>query len=133
MLLQLLAKSLGLPTTAHSSFPTNFLLHFAGNDCLFEFNFLSDLCYEVTDSGAFYTGRSWIDRGNIIRHSIFTNIVTTEKVYLGSASVQAIYLDDQVQCTARWSTRSLYTFNAVLCKHFATEIFSAKQIFTTTP
>ncbi|CAI8007342.1 hypothetical protein GBAR_LOCUS5158 [Geodia barretti] len=67
-----------------------------GNDCLFEFNSLSDLCYEVTDSGAFYTGRSWIDRGNVIRHSTFTNIATTEKVYLGSPSVQAIYLDDQM-------------------------------------
>ena len=67
-----------------------------GNDCLFEYNSLSDLCYEVTDSGAFYTGRSWIDRGNVVRHSTFRNIVTTEKVYLGYPSVQAIYLDDQV-------------------------------------
>ena len=57
---------------------------------------LSDLCYEVTDSGAFYSGRSWIDRGNIIQHSVFSRIVTTEKVYLGYPSVQAIYLDDQV-------------------------------------
>ena len=57
---------------------------------------LSDLCYEVTDSGAFYSGRSWIDRGNIVRHSVFSHIVTTEKVYLGYPSVQAIYLDDQV-------------------------------------
>ena len=50
----------------------------------------------MTDSGAFYTGRSWIDRGNVIKHSVFSHIVTTEKVYLGSPSVQAIYLDDQV-------------------------------------
>ena len=73
------------------------LFTFAGNDCLFEYNSLSDLCYEVTDSGAFYSGRSWIDRGNIIQHSVFKNIITTEKVYLGYPSVQAIYLDDQVR------------------------------------
>lgn len=67
-----------------------------GNDCIFEYNYLHDLCYEVTDSGAFYTGRSWISRGNIIRYSHFANIQTTEKTYLGSPSVQAIYLDDQM-------------------------------------
>ena len=69
---------------------------FPGNDCIFEYNNLHDLCYEVTDSGAFYTGRSWIHRGNVIRYSHFANIQTTEKTYLGSPSVQAIYLDDQV-------------------------------------
>ena len=68
----------------------------AGNNCLFEYNNLSGLCYEVTDSGGFYTGRSWIERGNIIRHSQFSEIRTTEKTSLGSPSVQAIYLDDQV-------------------------------------
>lgn len=68
----------------------------AGNNCLFEYNNLSGLCYEVTDSGGFYTGRSWIERGNIIRHSQFSDIRTTEKTSLGSPSVQAIYLDDQV-------------------------------------
>ena len=83
-------------TTVHPAMKIP-LLNSTGNDCLFEYNSLSDLCYEVTDSGAFYTGHSWIDRGNIIRHSTFTDIVTTEKVYLGSPSVQAIYLDDQVQ------------------------------------
>jgi len=67
-----------------------------GNNCIFEYNSLSGLCYEVTDSGGFYTGRSWIDRGNTIRHSQFSNIRTTEKTSLGSPSVQAIYLDDQV-------------------------------------
>ena len=73
-----------------------FTTHPAGNNCIFEYNYLHDLCYEVTDSGAFYTGRSWILRGNIIRYSHFANVQTTEKTYLGSPSVQAIYLDDQV-------------------------------------
>jgi len=67
-----------------------------GNDCLFEYNTISGLCYEATDTGAFYTGRNWIDRGNIIRHSTFENIRMTEKTVLGAMSVQAIYLDDQV-------------------------------------
>ena len=70
--------------------------HPAGNNCIFEYNYLHNLCYEVTDSGAFYTGRSWILRGNIIRFSHFADVQTTEKTYLGAPSVQAIYLDDQV-------------------------------------
>ena len=84
-------------TTLHDSQSTFPNTNFTGNDCIFEYNALSNLCYEVTDSGAFYSGRSWIDRGNVIRYSNFSNIQTTEKIYLGSPSVQAIYLDDQVR------------------------------------
>ena len=68
----------------------------SGNYCNFTGNFIHDLCYEVTDSGAFYSGRRWISGGNVIANNVFSNIKTTEKVYLGSPSVQAIYLDDQV-------------------------------------
>ena len=69
---------------------------FIGNDCLFENNTIDTLCYETSDSGAFYTGRNWIDRGNIIRGNTFKNVFNTEKIHLGAPSVQAIYLDDQV-------------------------------------
>ena len=96
-----LSSSLSPPLSLLPSLLLSLLLSQpAGNDCRFEYNSLSDLCYEVTDSGAFYTGRSWIDRGNVILHSTFKNIVTTEKVYLGSPSVQAIYLDDQANYTS---------------------------------
>ncbi|XP_062523158.1 uncharacterized protein LOC134197826 isoform X2 [Corticium candelabrum] len=67
-----------------------------GNDCTFTYNLLSTLCYEATDSGGFYTGRSWIDRGNVIAHNVFKSIRATENVVLGAKSVQAIYLDDQM-------------------------------------
>lgn len=70
---------------------------YTGNDCLFEGNRISKLCYETSDSGGFYTGRSWIDRGNIIMGNIFSDIYNTETTHLGSPSVQAIYLDDQVR------------------------------------
>jgi hypothetical protein len=84
--------------------------HSAGNNCIFEYNYLHNLCYEVTDSGAFYTGRSWILRGNIIRYSHFANVQTTEKTYLGAPSVQAIYLDDQVLCYSTSSVRCLTVY-----------------------
>ena len=63
---------------------------------MFEYNCLSNLCYEVTDTAAFYSGHSWIDRGNIVRYSHFENIGMTEKTVLGAKVVKAIYLDDQV-------------------------------------
>ena len=67
-----------------------------GNDCIFVGNTISNMCYEATDTGAFYTGRSWIHRGNIIVNNVFQHIRASESVVLGSKSVQAIYLDDQV-------------------------------------
>lgn len=67
-----------------------------GNDCNFTYNSLSSLCFEATDAGGFYTGRSWIDRGNVVAHNTFKAIKATENVVLGAKSVQAIYLDDQM-------------------------------------
>ena len=50
----------------------------------------------MTDSGAVYSGGRWISGGNIIANNVFMNVVTTEKVYLGTPSVQGIYLNDHV-------------------------------------
>jgi hypothetical protein len=62
---------------------------------LFENNTFDTLLYEATDSGAFYTGRSWTARGNVVRGNTFRNIRSTEATTLGYPSVQAIYLDDE--------------------------------------
>uniref|UniRef100_A0A6B2L049 Right handed beta helix domain-containing protein n=1 Tax=Arcella intermedia TaxID=1963864 RepID=A0A6B2L049_9EUKA len=67
-----------------------------GNNCLFEGNHLKDLCYETSDSGAFYTGRSWIQRGNLLQDNIFENVYNKVPTVLGWPSVQAVYLDDQM-------------------------------------
>ena len=67
-----------------------------GNECLFEENYLHDLCYEVRDSGAFYVGRSWSERGNIVRNNAFENIVLSPETVHGTNEVSAIYLDDQI-------------------------------------
>ncbi|XP_065842378.1 uncharacterized protein [Oscarella lobularis] len=67
-----------------------------GNNCVFSYNHVDHVCYEVSDSGAFYTGRNWIDRGNVIANNTFSNITWDETIVLGSPSIQAIYLDDQM-------------------------------------
>eukprot|EP00466_Bigelowiella_natans_P006470 jgi/Bigna1/54059/estExt_Genewise1Plus.C_280055 len=67
-----------------------------GNDLLFEHNFVARCGFEVDDSGAFYTGRNWAHRGNVIRFNTFSSIRTRVPVFLGVPSVQGVYLDDEM-------------------------------------
>jgi len=67
-----------------------------GNDNLFEFNSISKMCFECTDTGAFYVGRSWSQRGNVARYNSFDTIRPTERLAQESCSQNAFYLDDQM-------------------------------------
>jgi len=66
-----------------------------GNDCVFSYNYLHNLCYGSNDCGAFYVGRSWAERGNVIENNLFEKIRTLENTTNGYNRVQGIYLDDQ--------------------------------------
>eukprot|EP00040_Diaphanoeca_grandis_P011519 m.59091 g.59091 ORF g.59091 m.59091 type:complete len:658 (-) comp22658_c0_seq1:334-2307(-) len=67
-----------------------------GNNNLFEFNLISHVCFECTDTGAFYIGRSWSQRGNVVRYNVFDTIRPTERLAQKSCSQNAFYLDDQM-------------------------------------
>ena len=67
-----------------------------GNDNLFERNTVSKACFGSIDVGAFYVGRSWAQRGNVVRHNRFEHIRPTEKLAQASCSQNAFYLDDQM-------------------------------------
>jgi len=67
-----------------------------GNEHLFEGNYLHDLCYEVRDSGAFYVGQSWSQRGNIVQNNIFENVVQLQDTIHGTPIIFGVYLDDQI-------------------------------------
>jgi len=67
-----------------------------GNDHLFENNSIRHACYGSSDVGAFYVGRSWSQRGNIVRFNQFRDIRATEKLSQQPASSIAFYLDDQM-------------------------------------
>jgi len=60
------------------------ILH--GNDHIIEYNEIHHVCMDTSDAGAFYIGRDYSERGNIVRFNYFHE--------LGKADVQAIYLDD---------------------------------------
>ncbi len=62
---------------------------FGGNEHVLEFNEIHNVCYETGDVGAFYMGRDWTTRGNIIRYNYFHDI---EGPYTHGA--MAVYLDD---------------------------------------
>jgi len=59
-----------------------------GNEHLIEFNELYELCRETGDVGAFYLGRDWTERGNVVRYNFFHHLGG-----LGLGSM-AVYLDD---------------------------------------
>jgi len=65
------------------------------NDCIISYNYIHDLCYETVDCGAFYVGRSYAERGNVVENNIFEHIRSLENATNGYPSVTAIYLDDQ--------------------------------------
>ncbi|KPL12237.1 hypothetical protein AMJ85_01520 [candidate division BRC1 bacterium SM23_51] len=60
----------------------------SGNDHTVEFNEIHHVCRETGDVGAFYMGRDWTMRGNVIRHNFFHHL---GGVGYGSMGV---YLDD---------------------------------------
>ena len=69
-------------------------------DCLFEGNTLDRCSYEAADTGAFYScgqqASAFVNRNNTIRSCSFSRIRNIVGTGVQSASVQAVYLDDQM-------------------------------------
>ncbi len=55
-----------------------------------EFNEIGNVCYESNDAGAIYSGRSWIQRGNVIKNNYFHDIEGFQK-----KGCVGVYLDDE--------------------------------------
>ena len=74
-----------------------------GNEHLIEKNELSHFCMQASDCGAFYSGRDWSWRGNVIRNNYFhdingyglqsINVANNQVVYTQTGAV-GVYLDD---------------------------------------
>lgn len=45
-----------------------------GNDHILEYNEIYDVCQQGSDNGAFYMGRDWTQRGNVIRYNKFHDV-----------------------------------------------------------
>ncbi len=67
---------------------------FTGNDNILEYNEVHDIAKETGDVGAFYIGRDWTKRGNIVRYNYFHHLHGP-----GLHGVMAVYLDDAASGT----------------------------------
>ena len=78
-----------------------------GVNNLFEYNTLDKCSYESSDTGAFYTcgqrANAFVNRGNVLRHSLFKNIRNTEGSGVQGITIQAVYLDDQMSGWHIWN------------------------------
>ncbi|MGV8094716.1 MAG: right-handed parallel beta-helix repeat-containing protein [Mangrovibacterium sp.] len=64
-------------------------ISFGGNENVLEYNEIHSIAQETGDVGAFYIGRDWTQRGNIIRYNYFHHLHAP-----GLYGVNAVYLDD---------------------------------------
>ncbi|NUN98128.1 MAG: right-handed parallel beta-helix repeat-containing protein [Candidatus Omnitrophica bacterium] len=67
------------------------MLH--GNEHLIELNEIHHVCQDTGDVGAFYMGRDWTQRGNIVRFNLFHHLGGLSGVE-GFIEAMAVYLDD---------------------------------------
>ena len=65
-----------------------------GVGLLFEYNLVSDVVWETSDAGAFYSGRRWDQRGNVLRHNTFRSIRTRVPVMqVGAAAMMCVFIN----------------------------------------
>ncbi|MBI4580169.1 MAG: right-handed parallel beta-helix repeat-containing protein, partial [Planctomycetes bacterium] len=62
----------------------------AGNEHTIEFNEIHHVCLDTDDAGAFYMGRDWTQRENVVRYNYFHQIGG----HKGRVGVMSVYLDD---------------------------------------
>ena len=82
----------------------------SGNDHLIEFNEFHHVCLETDDVGAFYMGRNWTQRGNVVRYNYFHHLGR----HGGGVGVMAIYLDDWASGTTIYGNICFQAGRAVL-------------------
>ena len=63
---------------------------FGGQEHLFEYNEIHNVCHESHDCGAIYAGRSWCLQGNVFRHNYLHHIWGKD-----GGACRGIYLDDE--------------------------------------
>jgi hypothetical protein len=81
-----------------------------GNEHVIEYNELHTICMETDDVGAFYMGRDWTARGNVIRYNYFHDLGT----YHSHVGAMAVYLDDWSSGTTVYGNVCVRAGRAVL-------------------
>ncbi len=63
---------------------------FVGNNNTIEYNNIHNVVNNTNDAGAIYSGKSWIQRGNVIKNNYFHDLKGSDTC----GAVHAVYLDD---------------------------------------
>ena len=87
-------------------------IQLSGNDHIIEFNEIHHVCRETGDVGAFYMGRDWTMRGNIVRYNYFHHLGGFKGE--GFTDAMAIYLDDAASGTLVYGNICFKAGRAVL-------------------
>ena len=93
--------------------PHNAIL-LGGNDHVIEYNEIHHVCRETGDSGAFYMGRDWTMRGNVVRFNFFHDLAAVGGVPGEFHDVMAIYLDDTAAGTTVFGNLCVRAGHAVM-------------------
>ena len=93
--------------------PHNAIL-LGGNDHLIEYNEIHRVCLETGDAGAFYMGRDWTMRGNVVRYNYFHDIGGSAGVKGEFHDAMAIYLDDTAAGTTVFGNVCVRAGHAVM-------------------
>ena len=67
-----------------------------GNEHIIEYNEIHSILYETGDAGAYYMGRDWSQRGNIVRFNFIHHLGSFDDKFSrhGFSETMAVYLDD---------------------------------------
>lgn len=88
-------------------------IQLSGNEHLIEYNEIHHVCRETGDVGAFYMGRDWTMRGNIVRYNYFHDLGGGNGM-TGFHEAMAIYLDDAASGTTVYGNVCVRAGHAVL-------------------
>ena len=67
------------------------------NDCTIDGNIFKHFLHETADSGAFYDGRTWVHRGNMLSNNLFSDIRHSDpQRNLKGGMAAAVYFDDML-------------------------------------
>lgn len=69
-----------------------------GNNHIFENNYIYHTCFASDDCGSWYMGRSWAERGNVVRFNTFDIVRATERLGATAGSQQALCATDAFVC-----------------------------------
>ncbi len=75
---------------------THFAIFYLGNDHVVEYNNIHDVCLDTDDCAAIYSGRSYADRGTVLRYNYIHDVGKEPGEDRVGVNAEGIYFDDNM-------------------------------------